>query len=235
MFVDLRGYTALAQDFPPEELFSLIDRYTRTVARIVRAHGGFATEFNGDGLMAVFGARAKRIGKEQAALGAALSVVDEVAALDVGPARQGSRRLTVGVGIATGRAFVGRIRAADRCVWAAVGTTTNLASRLQALSRDFEASIVIDDATRAAAGFDPGLVSLPGVRIRGLRDPVDVHVLPRERRSEAREAATSSIVSPRWASLGAPVAAGLEGLDGTAPASLPSVPQMPSSQASVRA
>ena len=163
MFVDLRGYTALAQDLLPQELFSLIDRYTRAVERVVRAHGGFAAEFNGDGLMAVFCASTNRAGKERAALKAARFLLDEVAALDIGPARYSSRHLTVGIGIASGRAFIGKIRAADRCVWAAVGATTNLASRLQALSRDFGASIVIDRATRSAAGSRPNCSNVPSI------------------------------------------------------------------------
>jgi class 3 adenylate cyclase len=55
LFVDIRGYTTYAEDKPAAEVFSTVNRYTETVSRIVRAYGGTVVEFNGDGMMAVFG------------------------------------------------------------------------------------------------------------------------------------------------------------------------------------
>jgi class 3 adenylate cyclase len=85
----------------------------------------------------------------------------------------------VGVGIATGPAFVGNIQSADRVIWGALGNTTNLAARLQAMSRELAAAVVIDASTwqrggDAAAGFvDQG--ELP---IRGRSDPERIYALP---------------------------------------------------------
>ena len=60
--------------------------------------------------------------------------------------------LRAGIGVATGPAFVGNIRAADRLIWSALGSTTNLAARLQGLTRELEAGILIDETTRRRAG-----------------------------------------------------------------------------------
>jgi adenylate cyclase len=105
------------------------------------ARGGSVVEFNGDGMMAVFGAPAALERKESAAVDAAREVVGSM-----------SGELSVGIGIATGLACVGSIRAAERWIWSAVGNTTNLAARLQALTRSLEASIAIDELTYARAG-----------------------------------------------------------------------------------
>jgi len=91
----------------------------------------------------------------------------------------GETELAVGVGIATGDAFVGNIQAVDRMIWSAIGNTTNLAARLQSLTRELDASLVIDCATwdsaqAAAAGFE----KRPEVPIRGRRESQDVYVLP---------------------------------------------------------
>jgi len=88
-------------------------------------------------------------------------------------------KLSVGVGIATGEAFVGNIQAVDRLIWSAIGNTTNLAARLQGLTRELRASLVIDPVTReraqaAAAGFE----KRSEVPIRGRREMQDVYVLP---------------------------------------------------------
>jgi class 3 adenylate cyclase len=147
MFVDIRGYTELAQGKRAEEIFSLVNRYTRKVSEIVRAHGGSVVEFAGDGLMAVFGAPQDLEHKEQAAAETAREVCHAVAGLSV----EGDAALSVGVGIATGLAFVGNIQATDRLIWSAIGNTTNLAARLQALTRELGAAIVVDATTRLRA------------------------------------------------------------------------------------
>jgi len=182
LFADLRGYTSLAEGQGAEEIFTAVSRYTETVTRVVTAHGGTVVEFNGDGMMAVFGAPDHLPEKERRALDAARQIVDEVGAL-VGLGDDASAgNLDVGVGVATGPAYVGAIRSVDRYIWSAIGNTTNLAARLQSLTKDFGAPIVIDDATHAAAGgpaadFDQH----PETSIRGLREARDLFSLSRAR------------------------------------------------------
>ena len=157
LFVDLRGYTGFAESRRAEEIFSTVNRYTETVSQIVQRHAGSVVEFNGDGMMAVFGAPRELAHKERAAVEAGREIVEAVAALSrsrtAGRAGEDGR-LSVGVGIATGEAFVGNIQAVDRMIWSAIGNTTNLAARLQSLTRDLDASLVIDrrDLGEGAAG-----------------------------------------------------------------------------------
>ncbi len=95
------------------------------------------------------------------------------------PIEGGETKLSVGVGIATGEAFVGNIQAVDRMIWSAIGNTTNLAARLQSLTRDLDAALVIDAPTweraQAAAGDFEKRSNVP---IRGRRETQDVYVLP---------------------------------------------------------
>src|SRR5262245_7634260 len=176
LFVDIRGYTAYAEGRGAEEIFSTINRYTHVVSQIVRAHGGSVVEFNGDGMMAVFGAPRELAAKERAAVDAALAIADAVAALPVGAA---SERLSVGLGIATGQAYVGNIRAEDRLIWSAIGNTTNLAARLQTLTRELHASIVIDVATWKGAGESGASFREHGaVRIRNRTGTQTVYARP---------------------------------------------------------
>jgi adenylate cyclase len=174
LFVDIRGYTGFAESRGAEEIFSAVNRYTETVSEIVRQHAGSVVEFNGDGMMAVFGAPRALAHKERAAVEAGRAIVAAVGAL-----RIDGTRLAVGVGIATGDAFVGNIRAVDRWIWSAIGNTTNLAARLQSLSRDLGAALVIDAPTwqragAAAADFE----ARSGVAIRGRRQPQDLYAQP---------------------------------------------------------
>jgi hypothetical protein len=105
-------------------------------------------------MMAVFGAPDPLADKERRALAAARRIVAEVGALRSPALGVAGGRLAVGVGLATGAAYVGAIRSVDRHIWSAIGNTTNLAARLQALTRDLGARIVIDcgPTTRRAKG-----------------------------------------------------------------------------------
>jgi class 3 adenylate cyclase len=172
LFVDIRGYATYSESRQAHEVFTTINRYTQTVSAIVEKFGGSVVEFNGDGMMAVFGAPTPLPDKERAALSTGREMVATV------PTVGGSEPLAVGVGIATGSAFVGSIQASDRMIWTALGNTTNLAARLQGLTRDLDAAMVIDLATWRAAGEPPEFERRDQVQIRGRSQREDVCVLP---------------------------------------------------------
>jgi class 3 adenylate cyclase len=179
LFVDIRGYTGFSENRRAEEIFSTVNRYTAAVSQIVQEHSGSVVEFNGDGMMAVFGAPRALDHKERAAVEAGREIVAAVAALTFEDDLDGQIQLAVGVGIATGMAFVGNIQAVDRLIWSAIGNTTNLAARLQSLTRDLNAALVIDVRTweraqPAAADF----VKQTEVPIRGRRMAQDLYALP---------------------------------------------------------
>jgi class 3 adenylate cyclase len=179
LFVDIRGYTSFSESRRAEEIFSTVNRYTEAVSEIVQRYAGSVVEFNGDGMMAVFGAPRELAHKERAAVEAGREIVEAVGALPVEGASDGPTTLSVGVGIATGEAFVGNIQAVDRMIWSAIGNTTNLAARLQSLTRELDASLVIDSGTweqahPAAQDFE----RRSGVPIRGRREAQDLYALP---------------------------------------------------------
>jgi class 3 adenylate cyclase len=178
LFIDLRGYTTYSEGRTAAEIFATINRYTETVSGVMRANGGTVVEFNGDGMMAVFGAPEPIARKERAAVQAGCEAIAAVRSLEL----RGNTPhpvLDVGIGIATGKAFVGNIRSVDRWIWSAIGNTPNLAARLQNLTRELEAAMVIDAATWAAAedvaaDFD----QREKTPIRGRSQTEDVYVLP---------------------------------------------------------
>ena len=200
LFVDIRGYTGFSEPREAEEIFGTVNRYTETVSQLVQARGGVVVEFHGDGMLAVFGAPDELPMKERAAVQAAREIVAAIAALpvreaasDLGPPASGTDSnpdpkpevrgpeptLSVGVGIATGPAFVGNIQSADRFIWTVIGNTVNLAARLQSLTRDLDAAVAIDDTTfRRAARGCADFVRHSDFLIRGRTQPETVHALP---------------------------------------------------------
>lgn len=179
LFVDVRGYTSFSERRRPEEIFEVVNSYTTAVSGVVRRHGGAVVEFHGDGLMAVFGAPQALENKERSAIAASRDILETVAGLDLGT-KYGLPRLECGVGIATGDAYVGDIQAVDRRIWGVIGNTTNLAARLQNLTKDLEATIVIDGTTHERAGDSVlDFARNADVRVRGRSEAMQVYALPR--------------------------------------------------------
>ena len=176
LFVDIRGYTGIAEGLAAPDIFATVNRYTERVSGLVARHGGAVVEFHGDGLLAVFGAPEPLLGKERAAVAAGREIVVAVGSM---AREEGERPLAVGIGIATGPAFVGNVRGHDREIWSVIGNTTNLAARLQALTRELGAAIALDGSTRNAAQAQcTGFVESPQMPVRGRSTPVDVWFLP---------------------------------------------------------
>jgi len=178
LFVDIRGYTTFSEQQNAGEVFSMVNRYTDAVSAVIERRGGTVVEFLGDGVMAVFGAPEPMANHARASVDAACAIVETVRRLGLA-ADHAATPIDVGVGIATGRAFVGNVRTNARLVYTALGDVVNLASRIERLTRDLHASIAIDAPTHAAAG--PAAAHFhrhDRLPIRGRSEPVDVYALP---------------------------------------------------------
>lgn len=177
LFVDLRSFTSYSEKHDSGIVFSVVNVYTEAVSAVIREHGGTVVEFLGDGMMAVFGAPETTTDYARAAVQCGREIVSVVRELKLGD--PGTKPIEVSVGITTGNAFVGNVRAADRLIYTAIGDMANLASRLEGLTRQLSAAIAIDAATRAGAGD----AAAPFVRhgptlVRGREQAVDVYFLP---------------------------------------------------------
>jgi class 3 adenylate cyclase len=143
LFADLRGYSRYAERHRPAEIFSLLEAYADRASEIVRRHGGRVLSFHGDGLLAVF----DRPGKEHSALAAARALILVLDELGEVPCRPAPEDLPIGIGIATGMAFLGCIGRGLGATWSAAGDVTNVAARLQELSRTYRSPILMDRST----------------------------------------------------------------------------------------
>jgi class 3 adenylate cyclase len=161
MFADVRGYTALTSTTAPAELADRIKTLHRWATAEVSRHHGFVDKFAGDAVMATFNAGGTRLDHARQALEAALAVSGKAALLDLG----------LGIGIAVGPAVVGRTVAGGNV--SVLGTTTNLAARLQTAAKAGEI-VLSDEAHRRVAEWlaERGLEAVPqALDLKGFDGP----------------------------------------------------------------
>jgi adenylate cyclase len=134
LLTDLRGYSALAEQLPPDQLLNHLGRYLEVVVQAVRAEDGDVIKFIGDGTLSIFpvgeGGRAEAVRRACRALEAALGSTGEmndlhfVGCLHIGPVTYGN------------------IGSPDRLDFTVVGPTVNFVSRLEALAKSTDSVAV---------------------------------------------------------------------------------------------
>ncbi len=152
MFVDLRGFTTAAERMPPELVIEVLNRYLGEMSDEILDRGGTLVSYMGDGIMALFGAPIEQGDHADRAIDAARAMRDRrLVAFNAWCAgRVPGEPFAMGVGIATGPVMSGNVGSSRRLEYAAVGDTTNMAARLQSLTKETPHTILISDATRAA-------------------------------------------------------------------------------------
>lgn len=143
LFSDVRGFTKLSEKLPPEGVVRFLNRYLSAMSDIILDHGGTIDKFVGDGIMGFFGAPVERPDAAMAAIRVALAMQERLVALNAEWSAQGLPEIRVGVGIHAGDAVVGNIGSERKMDYTAIGDTTNLASRVESLTKDLNRPILI--------------------------------------------------------------------------------------------
>jgi class 3 adenylate cyclase/tetratricopeptide (TPR) repeat protein len=184
LFCDVVDSYRLAEQLGAEGMHEIMDQALRLMAEAVHRYEGTVNQFLGDGLMALFGAP---LALEQHALSgiyAALAIREALRAFNQSPANRGGQPLRVRMGLNSGFVVVGRIGDDLRMDYTAVGDTTHLAARLQALADPDD--ILISDTTAGLAEGYIRLESLGPLAIRGRSESVVAHRVTGVRSSRSR-------------------------------------------------
>ncbi|HEV8585547.1 MAG TPA: adenylate/guanylate cyclase domain-containing protein [Methylomirabilota bacterium] len=169
LFADLRDFTPWVEATAPRDVVRDLNAYFAEMEAAIRAHGGLVLQFIGDEIEAVFGAPIPASDHQARAVGAALEMRARLAKWNDGRAH----RLRHGIGIHTGTVLAAVIGSPDRQSYALVGDAVNLASRIQGLTKEVGAGILVS-ATTARALDGVALEALPAVRVKGKSAEVEV-------------------------------------------------------------
>jgi adenylate cyclase len=168
MFADVRGSTGLAEHMEPEEFSRLMSRFYGAAADMIDEHDGIVDKFVGDSAVALF--LPGFAGEDHSA--------DAIAAARDLLAKTGSGRsepwIPIGIGVHSGRSFVGAVGEGDARDFTALGDTVNTAARLCALAAPGE--ILLSCEAGEAAGIETDGLERRTLELRGREQTVDVWV-----------------------------------------------------------
>jgi class 3 adenylate cyclase len=172
LFSDIRGFSAIAERLSARDIAAIVGRHLGAMAEVVVEHGGTIDKFQGDAVMAIFGAPDPFPEHAEHALRCAIEMQSRQAELNAaGWGTAAVDGLHVGIGLNTGTVIAGAIGGGGRLEYTVIGDAVNIAQRLQSEAGGGE--IVASASTMAAA---PGVACEPiGPRhVKGREEPVEV-------------------------------------------------------------
>jgi adenylate cyclase len=174
LFTDLRNFTAMSEGLAASKVVPLLNVYFEEMVGVVFKHGGTLDKYLGDGLMIYFGAPIPQADHALCAVKCAQEMLSQLEVLNVRNAASGLPSLQMGAGIHTGEAVVGTMGASHRQDYTAIGATVNLAARLEQLTKDYSADILLSEATARALDGRLALKEVGTATPKGVQEPVKI-------------------------------------------------------------
>jgi adenylate cyclase len=177
MFTDLRGFTSFSESLPAPRVIEVLNVYLSEMSEAIMNHGGTLVAYMGDGIFAVYGAPIEQADHADRALAAAREMLTErLPRVNAWLREQGmSDGFRMGIGLNTGTFMSGNVGSERRLEYAAIGDTTNTASRLEGMTKGQSHYLFFSDTTREALTRDvDDLVFVDEFEVRGRQGTVKI-------------------------------------------------------------
>jgi adenylate cyclase len=174
LFCDLRGFTPFAELSEPEDVMAVISELHNAIGPLVFAQGGTLAQFTGDGMLVIFNDPVPCDDPARRAVTLALAMRDRAETLTDVWRRRG-HHLRLGVGVAAGFATCGQVGFEGRYEYAAIGTVTNLASRLCSEAKGGQ--VLISQRVLAMLGGAVQCDHLGDIEFKGMAQPVPTYLV----------------------------------------------------------
>jgi adenylate cyclase len=172
MICDLRDFTKISDNWPRDDVIDLLNGYFDAMSEPIARHGGEILKFIGDGLLAIFPL------SEPQACANLLHAVSEarqaMAALNERNGETGRAPLNYGIGVHVGDVMYGNIGSQTRLDFTVIGPAVNMASRLEALTKQLGKPVLLSGAFAEFVRNDFDLESVGEHRVRGFNDPIEL-------------------------------------------------------------
>ncbi len=177
LFADLRAFTRMAEGRLPFDVVFILNQYFKAMGSAIEGSGGRVDKFIGDGIMALFGIGAEPALACRQALIAARAMSERLADLNRDIKADLPEPLRIGIGLHVGPVILGEMGYGRATSLTAIGDTVNVASRLEVLTKEVGAELVVSARLAEKAGVDLSTFDMQEIDIRGRRRPLRVYTI----------------------------------------------------------
>ena len=175
MFADLENFTPFVENNPPEEAMRSMRTYFTRMQQAIRLHRGLVIQFAGDEIEAVFGVPVYFEGHADAAVAAAFAMRKALEALNRERSAQGKEMFAHGIGIHSGSILAGNSGSEEQSAYTLIGSTVNVAARIQGLTRDIKCDILVSEETVKQLTTSIEMERQSPCRVKGYSKPITVY------------------------------------------------------------
>lgn len=172
---DLRGFTTVSSQLPPETVIRVLNFYLGQMADVIAAYGGTIDEFMGDGILVLFGAPTQHDDDVERAVACAIAMQQVMPQINQQMAEWQLAPLAMGIAVHTGEVVVGNIGSEKRAKYGVVGSAVNLTYRIESYSTGGQ--VLVSDAVLAALSNQLQITKSFEIQLKGVADPVQIHTI----------------------------------------------------------
>lgn len=180
LFSDIRQFTKLSEQLPPEEVVLLLNEYFAMMLDVIFRYQGTLDKFLGDGIMVEFGAPLDDTLQEKHAILTAIGMQKELKKLNAKWEREKKPLIEMGIGIHTGLAVVGNIGSEKRIEYTAIGDTVNVASRLEQATKLLKKPVLLSEMSYLPVQKEIKAESLGPMILPGRKEAITVYSISLE-------------------------------------------------------
>ena len=174
LFTDLANFTSVSEKLKPTDLVNLINIYLTEMTEVVFKYDGIVDKYEGDALMAEFGAPVHFEDHAVKACYAAIEMQERLKKLDLSKYKKVISSLSCRIGINSGHMIVGNMGSKNVFDYTVMGDAVNLASRLEGANKMYGTNIMISEDTYKLVKDDVVSRPLDLIRVKGRQKPVRV-------------------------------------------------------------
>ena len=177
LFADIRAFTQFAETKLPYDVVFVLNRYFSAMGEAIAAAHGHLDKFIGDGVMALFGIETDSArGCRDAIAGARLMAL-KLRELNEALRNDLKEPLRIGIGVHVGPVIIGEMGYGQSTSLTAIGDAVNTASRLETLTKEYGAQLIVSRRVERYSGLDLGVHRSDEVEIRGRKEPMEIRVI----------------------------------------------------------
>ncbi len=176
-FSDIQGFSSISERLTPTELVQLLNDYLTDMCDIILSAEGTVDKFEGDSIMAFWGAPTSQADHAKRACFAAIEMNDRLVDLRARAVQKSVTPLVVRMGVNTGTMVVGNMGSKQRMNYTIMGDAVNLASRLEGANKAYGSGMMISEFTYRSCEADIDVRELDRITVVGKSEPVTVYQL----------------------------------------------------------
>ena len=179
LFCDIRGFTPISEKFQsdPQGLTKVINKFLTPMTNIIMKNGGTIDKYMGDCIMAFWNAPIQQHNHRSLAVNSACEMMNKLKELNDSDSFGPDIKINIGIGINSGPAVVGNMGSDQRFDYSVLGDAVNLASRLEGVSKNYDATLIVGYDTYRMLRSKYDWKKLDMVKVKGKSNMVSIYTI----------------------------------------------------------